>query len=76
LCGEIKSKQEETSVLSKINRKFALQNFSNLDMVRTLNFIDLFAGAGGLYVFGKKYKKYLPKREFLEWHLDMIFEKK
>jgi DNA (cytosine-5)-methyltransferase 1 len=27
---------------------FVAQNFSKLDMLHTLNFIDLFAGAGGL----------------------------
>jgi 16S rRNA G966 N2-methylase RsmD len=36
------------ATISKECCNFATQNFSNLDMVHTLNFIDLFAGAGGL----------------------------
>jgi hypothetical protein len=90
---------------------FASQNYCKLDVVRTLNFIDLFAGAYTCFsaLFDKelicldknfqvifsanlqkskskdyfaKYfapiervklqmpQKYLPKRKFLEWHLD------
>jgi hypothetical protein len=41
-------KQNQIHEYSGINRNFAAQNFRKLNMAHTLNFIDLFAGAGGL----------------------------
>jgi putative restriction endonuclease len=53
-----------------------MQNFSNLEIVHTLNFIDLFAGAGGLKQCQPIWDEFANNREALIFESERILADK
>jgi hypothetical protein len=72
LKGKTKVREVITRVNQSVFRLMVLVNYNRQCVIT--DFVKYFAPIEKVKL--QMPQKYLPKREFLEWHLDCVFEKK